>query len=73
METRGDNKPLRLLFVGAGGVGAYYAARLIESGNSVVLVARGSHLKAMQSHGLQVNHDQFSFSNSVCAVDEATL
>lgn len=73
METRRDNKPLRLLFVGAGGVGAYYAARLIESGNSVVLVARGSHLKAMQSQGLLVNHDHFSFSNSVCAVDETTL
>ncbi len=73
METLGENKSLRLLFVGAGGVGAYYAARLIEGGNSVVLVARGNHLEAMQRHGLQVEHDQFSFKQPVCAVDEITM
>lgn len=59
--------------MGAGGVGAYYAARMIMGGNSVVLTARGGHLEAMQIHGLQVEHDQFSFKQPVCAVDQAAL
>jgi 2-dehydropantoate 2-reductase len=73
MEKLGEIKPLRLLFVGAGGVGAYYAARLISSGNFVVLVARGHHLEALQNHGLQVEHDQFSFKQPVRAVDDSTM
>ena len=73
MESLGEKKPLRLLFVGAGGVGAYYAARLIMGGNSVVLTARGGHLEAMKTRGLRVEHDQFSFKQPVCAVDQAAL
>ncbi|KYP10930.1 MAG: 2-dehydropantoate 2-reductase [Limnobacter sp. CACIAM 66H1] len=73
METLGESKPLRLLFVGAGGVGAYYAARLIGGGNSVLLMARGSHLEALRQDGLRVEHNHFSFQEPVCAVDEVTL
>ena len=45
---------LKLLMVGAGGIGSYYAARLLESGHRVVLTARGAHLDALVSNGLKV-------------------
>lgn len=47
---------LKLLMVGAGGIGSYYAARLLESGHRVVLTARGAHLDALVSNGLKVHY-----------------
>ena len=43
--------------VGAGGIGGYYAARLLESGHRVILTARGDHLHALASHGLKVYYE----------------
>ena len=40
---------------GAGGLGAYYGARLTEAGHDVWLIARGAHLKAIQDHGLTIH------------------
>ncbi|MCC4283973.1 2-dehydropantoate 2-reductase [Marinobacter salarius] len=48
---------LKLLMVGAGGIGGYYAARLLESGHRVILTARGDHLHALASHGLKVYYE----------------
>jgi 2-dehydropantoate 2-reductase len=45
---------MRIAFVGAGGVGGYFGARLIASGEDVTFIARGAHLAAMQSSGLRV-------------------
>lgn len=39
---------------GAGGVGGYFGGRLAHAGEDVVFVARGKHLKALQSTGLHV-------------------
>lgn len=39
---------------GAGGVGGYLGARLADAGHSVSLIARGEHLRALQSDGLAV-------------------
>ena len=41
--------------VGAGGTGGYYGGALARTGADVTMIARGPHLAAIQSHGLQVN------------------
>lgn len=46
--------PMKIAFVGAGGVGGYFGARLIAAGEDVTFIARGAHLAAMQSSGLRV-------------------
>lgn len=64
---------MRFLIIGAGGIGAYYGARLMTAGHEVLFVARGEHLEAMRSHGLQVSHPDFSFAQAVDATDQQTL
>jgi len=64
---------MRFLIVGAGGIGAYYGARLIEAGHRVVFVARGEHLRAMGEQGLRVSHPEFEFASPVEALDQAGL
>ena len=55
---------MRFSVIGAGGIGCYYAARLIEAGHEVTLVARGEHLQAMQRDGLSVNHPELRFKKT---------
>lgn len=45
---------MRIVIIGAGGVGGYFGARLIAAGEDVTFVARGAHLAALQSTGLRV-------------------
>ena len=45
---------MRIAIIGAGGVGGYFGARLMASGEDVTFVARGAHLAAIQSAGLRV-------------------
>jgi 2-dehydropantoate 2-reductase len=45
---------MRLVIVGAGGVGGYFGVRLALGGADVHFVARGRHLEAMQSEGLRI-------------------
>src|SRR3954451_11040499 len=45
---------MRILVMGSGGIGGDYGARLVEAGNEVVFTARGAHLEAMQTKGLEV-------------------
>ncbi len=45
---------MRYLIIGAGAVGGTIGARLAQSGNDVVLVARGAHLEKLQSDGLRL-------------------
>ena len=40
--------------MGAGAVGSYFGARLLEGGSDVAFIARGPHLAAIQKNGLQV-------------------
>ena len=45
---------MRVLVVGAGGVGGYFGARLARAGVPVTFLARGPHLQAIQRDGLRV-------------------
>ena len=45
---------MRILVMGAGGVGGYYGAILAHAGNDVTFVARGAHLAAMREKGLEL-------------------
>ncbi len=45
---------MKIGIVGAGGVGGYLAVRLVESGESVYLVARGPHLDAIRKEGVRL-------------------
>ncbi|MCB1756170.1 MAG: 2-dehydropantoate 2-reductase [Gammaproteobacteria bacterium] len=58
---------MNIAMLGVGGIGGYYAARLIEAGHDLTLVARGKHLAAMQADGLRVNHTDWAFHKPVTA------
>jgi len=45
---------LRVVVLGAGGIGSVVAAHLARAGNEVLLVARGEQLAAISAHGLRV-------------------
>ena len=59
----------RVLVVGAGGVGGFYAGELARAGHAVTLVARGAHADAIRRHGLRVRYpdrDEASYPLSLC-------
>jgi len=45
---------MRIAVVGAGGVGGGFGAALAKAGADVTFIARGAHLAAMKSDGLQI-------------------
>lgn len=45
---------MRILMLGAGGVGGYFGAKLARAGEDVTFLARGNHLAAIRTHGLRV-------------------
>lgn len=45
---------MRIVVMGAGGVGGYFGARLARAGESVTFVARSDHLAAIRERGLTV-------------------
>src|ERR1700742_3572356 len=45
---------MRIVVLGAGGVGGYFGGRLAAAGNDVTFVARGAHLAAMRKNGLKI-------------------
>jgi len=52
---------VKIGFVGAGGIGSYYAGLLSRSGHDVKLFARGDHLEAICSSGLEVRTPKEKF------------
>ncbi|WP_421867106.1 ketopantoate reductase family protein [Marinobacter adhaerens] len=64
---------LRLLIVGAGGIGGYYAARLLHAGHEVVLTARGAHLAALEEQGLTVQYGDEVWSFPVQSMDHSEV
>jgi 2-dehydropantoate 2-reductase len=45
---------MRILALGAGGVGGYFGARLQQAGHEVAFIARGRHLEALRTDGLRL-------------------
>jgi len=45
---------MRFAILGSGAVGGYFGARLARSGQDVTFIARGAHLEAIRSKGLEV-------------------
>ena len=45
---------MRIVALGAGGVGGYFGARLQQAGHELAFIARGRHLEALQKEGLSV-------------------
>jgi 2-dehydropantoate 2-reductase len=45
---------MRIAIMGSGGMGGYYGGLLAQRGHDVTFIARGKHLDAIRSNGLQV-------------------
>jgi 2-dehydropantoate 2-reductase len=58
---------MRILVVGAGVIGSVYAAKLLQAGHEVVLLARGRRLSDLQVYGL-VLHDAESGQRTAVSV-----
>jgi 2-dehydropantoate 2-reductase len=64
---------MRVAIFGAGAVGGYFGGRLAQAGEDVVLIARGEHLRALQTHGLRVDSVVGDFVvDPVAATDDPT-
>lgn len=62
---------MRIAVFGSGSVGGYFGARLARAGLDVAFIARGEHLRAMQSHGLRVESPGSDFTiHPVLATDD---
>jgi len=48
---------MKVCVYGAGAIGAYLGAALVDAGCDVLLIARGPHLQAMQANGLTIEQD----------------
>ena len=45
---------MKIAILGSGAVGGYYGARLARAGHDVTFIARGAHLEAIRSRGLEI-------------------
>lgn len=52
---------MKFLIAGAGAIGAYIGARMVQAGFDVTLFARGPHLRAMQEGGVKVKSPEGDF------------
>src|ERR1700687_1698058 len=61
---------MKILVMGAGAIGAYFAARLQQAGERVIFCARGENLRALKDRGLEFKSYQGDFSLAVTATAE---
>ena len=61
---------MRVAVIGAGGAGGYFAARWVEAGKDVVLLARGHHLDRIRGEGLRLESPLGDATVSVEASDD---
>lgn len=66
---------MKIGVMAAGGLGSYYGALLAKTGNDVTFIARGGHLKAIQSHGLTIRsvHGDFTIKPANATDDPAKV
>jgi len=63
---------MKIGVAGAGAVGCHYAGKLIRAGFDVVLLARGEHLRVLQSDGLRHESDGQVYQLHVDASDDTS-
>ncbi len=64
---------MHIVVFGVGGVGGYFGGRLAQSGETVTFIARGPHLQAMLTNGLQVESLKGDFLiQPITATDDTT-
>jgi 2-dehydropantoate 2-reductase len=64
---------MKIVILGAGGVGGYFGSRLIASGADVTFIARGAHLAAIRRDGLRVESPNGNLHlRDVKATDDAS-
>lgn len=64
---------MRIAIIGVGGVGGYFGGRLAAAGEDVLFVARGAHLKALQTDGLSIESANGALKNlKVNATDDVS-
>ena len=62
---------MRIVIVGAGGVGGFFGAKLSRAGEDVTVVARGPHLAAIRREGLRIRSTiEGEFVAKPAAVDD---
>jgi 2-dehydropantoate 2-reductase len=65
---------VKVCIYGAGAIGAYLAAALVDAGCEVTMIARGPHLKAMQENGLTLESEGTTRNFRIrCTSDPATV
>ena len=67
-------KPMRLLFVGAGAVGGFLAARTLEAGHDATVLVHPARARALREHGLVLATQSASTTTrpAVVTADELT-
>jgi 2-dehydropantoate 2-reductase len=61
---------MKILVMGAGGIGAYYGAKLKLAGEDVYFCARGKHLAAIKSRGLVMRSGREEMALAIPAADQ---
>ena len=61
---------MKFAVLGAGAIGAYVGAALARGGSDVTLIARGEHLRAMQTRGVRVESPRGDFTIQVPATSD---
>ena len=60
---------MKIIIIGAGGVGGFFGAKLAKAGFDVTFVARGEHLQAIKNKGLQIKSIEGDFTVHPKATD----
>lgn len=64
---------MKILVLGAGAIGGYYGARLIEAGANVTFLVRERRAEALRTHGLLVKSELGDYSAAVNTVSSGNL
>jgi len=62
---------MRIAVIGAGGVGGYFGASMARAGHEVKFLARGPHLEAIRSRGMEVREPEGSWKVPAVATSVA--
>lgn len=62
---------MKILVLGAGAIGGYYGARLIEAGADVTFLVRPARQHRLQEHGLQIESGVGNFNRPVATTTNA--